>query len=164
MTQFLDRYNTLLENIHPSMELMPDTTFEEIKEAGSIICYHSSDKEDLNPVRDGIHLGTKDQAVWRADYMVNDDQLFDEYNLHKVLLNVGRVYPDLIEDPGTDHGEEYKSELSAEYDTLVYINKAEGDSSKHLNLSLIALNTSNIKAVKFDSVLTSDALDAYING
>ena len=56
-------------------ELTRKTDFETLVTLDKIKVYRSSAKMDKNTYTSGSHFGTKQQALIRADYMVNDEGL-----------------------------------------------------------------------------------------
>ena len=163
MKSFNSTYSTLFETYANNViELTPTTTMDDIINSEQLICYHSSDKLNLS-INSQIHVGSKDQAMRRADYKVNDNEEFELYYLHKLIISPSRIYPKLIDDDGGDHESDIHSELSKDYDVVIYKNVGEGLSKKYINLSLIILNPPIIKSIKMIEVLDGELLDDYVN-
>ena len=138
-------------------ELTPDTTFEELSKMGTIRTYRSSAKNDKTSYQSGSHVGSKLQALIRADYMLNDEEKYDEYYLYEVILDVGKIYPKVHADDGSDHDISYGIDVSNDYDLIAYKNTGEGDIRRE-NLSLIILNPSNVISNKIVKTLTPEYL------
>ena len=43
--------------------------------------------------------------------MINDEEQYDRYYLYELVLNVSRIYPTLLADDGSDHGQDYVLQL-----------------------------------------------------
>jgi len=161
MKNFNTTFNTLVESLSLPV-LSPSTTLEDLMNTKTIKVYRSSAKPNKMYYKAGFHAGTEDQAYRRADYQVNDEELYDRYYLYELILKVGNVYPKLVEDKGEDHGADFGSELSNEYDLLVYKNTGEGDYHNYENLSIIGLNPNNIVSSKMVKELSSEELEHYV--
>lgn len=138
---FSKSYSTLLENINSSI-LTEYTTFKDILNLQRITCYHSTalDNLSLKTIKDTpMHIGSKLQADFRADFYMCDNEDYDVFYLYKIIVVLKNVYPELVIDDG------YNANLDLElqyknkgYNFIVYKNVGEGN-VKHQNLSLVAL-------------------------
>jgi hypothetical protein len=138
----MQSYSLFFETFQP-LTLYPYTDFYTLKGAETLKLYRASAKPSMT-FRSGMHCGTLQQALIRADYMVNDEEKYEEYYLYEIVYKMGSVYPELVPDDGTDHTEDVHHYIEKGYDTLVYKNTGEGD-IKNNNLSIIILNHSNIR-------------------
>ncbi len=148
---------TFLEAFMNILELTPDVTFEEAQKASSLKVYRSSARPNKQDYTAGSHAGTKQQALIRADYMLNDEQKYDEYYLYELVVTLDRVYPELVEDTGTDHGYDFTSDIASNYDIAFYKNTGEGDVRRE-NLSIIVINPKSIQSSKMVETLSKDYL------
>lgn len=144
-----------------SKELLPNTKFEEVLNLENLKVYRSSAKPDKTTYESGSHAGTKQQALIRADYMINDEEKYDEYYLYELLVNLGNVYPKLLPDDGSDHGYGFVKDLK-NYDTAFYKNTGEGD-IKNENLSIIIINPKSIVSSEMTGVITKEYLTSIQN-
>jgi len=148
---------TFLETFYNTQELLPTTKFQDLLNLETIKVYRSSAKPNKVGYESGSHAGTKQQALIRADYMVNDEEKYEKYFLYELLIDLGRVYPKLLPDDGSDHGYDYTLNLLDKYDTAFYKNTGEGD-IRNENLSIIIINPKSIKSDKMVGELTRDYL------
>jgi hypothetical protein len=152
----IQELNIPLESFYNTIELVPSMTFDEARNAGSLKAYHSSMHKSNAGYRVGSHVGSKKQALIRADYMVNDEEKFDEYYLYELILKVEKVYPELLPDDGSDHGYDYVSGMQ-DYELAFYKNTGEGSVNDE-NLSVIIIDPSVIVESRMIKVLTRDEL------
>jgi hypothetical protein len=152
---------TFLESFYNTQELLPDTSFEDVQNMDSLKVYRSSARSFENDYTSGSHAGTKQQALIRADYMVNDEEKYEQYYLYELIVQLGNVYPSLLTDDGSDHGYDYVSDMK-NYDTAFYKNTGEGN-IRNENLSIIIINPAMVIKSQMVSVLTKDELLAMQN-
>jgi hypothetical protein len=138
-------------------KLTPTITFSQIKNWKKVKAYRSSARADRPSYASGIHAGTLQQALIRADYFLNDEETHKEYYLYELEIVLGKVYPQLESDNGENHGNDYYKDISKEYDTVIYKNTGEGNINDP-NLSLVILNPSNIISSKRTKTLTPEYL------
>jgi hypothetical protein len=148
---------TFLETFYNTQELLPNTKLNDLLNLETIKVYRSSAKPNKVGYESGSHAGTKQQALIRADYMVNDEEKYQKYFLYELLIDLGKVYPKLLPDDGSDHGYDYTLDLINKYDTAFYKNTAEGD-IRNENLSIIIINPKMIKSNKMVGELTKEYL------
>lgn len=139
------------------IELINTTDFETVINQSEIKVYRSSAKFDKDKYVSGSHVGSKQQALIRADYMVNDECSHYRYYLYEMVLKLGKVWPMLEYDDGLNHGNDFFSEIADKYDTVIYKNSGEGNKNDN-NLSLVVLNPQNIKYNKMIKQLTKNYL------
>lgn len=156
MKNFLTFYNLLIESSNIN-ELLPTTTFESLKRLDKIKVYRASARKNKTTYNPGDHAGTEQQALIRADYMVNDEERYDQYYLYELEIKLSRIYPVLESENGQDHGNDHYKHLVKDYDLVIYKNMGEGN-IKNPNLSIIILNPRIIISSKFVKTLTSDYL------
>jgi hypothetical protein len=129
------------------------TSKEELLKATEIVAYHScsfngdflsriNNRPDKN-----IHAGSFFQAVWRADYKVNDNENYPVAYIYELVLAPKKICPELIPDSGYDVDQSEEDKFKPEYDLLVYHNTGEGHRHEN-NLSVIILDPKIIKSVK----------------
>jgi len=147
---------TFLESFYDIQELTPHTKFLDVKGMEYLKVYRSSARPNKHNYTEGSHAGTLQQALIRADYMINDEEKYDEYYLYELIIRLGRVYPSLLKDDGSDHGYDYVSDMK-DYDTAFYKNTGEGD-IRNENLSVIIINPDSIISSKMSSVLSKEYL------
>jgi len=109
----------------------------------------------------GSHAGTKQQALIRADYMINDEGKYDTYYLYELIVSLGNIYPELLPDDGSDHGYDYVKDLG-NYDIAFYKNTGEGD-ARNENLSIIIIDPKIVQSSKIIQTLTGDYLTSIQN-
>jgi len=148
---------TFLESFYNTQELLPTTTFTEVLNLKHILVYRSSARPDKSGYESGSHAGTKQQALIRADYMLNDDEQYEKYYLYELVIDTGKVYPTLLGDNGQDHGYDYSLDLSGKYDTAFYKNTGEGD-VRNENLSIIIVNPKSVISNRMVGELTTEYL------
>ena len=107
-----------------------------------------------------IHAGSFIQAIWRADYKINDEEEYDKAYVYEITFKLGKIYPELIHDSGYDVDQVNEDKYKPQYDTLLYHNTGEGFSDRE-NLSVIILNKNNIEKIELHSAWTSDTLKDY---
>jgi hypothetical protein len=147
-------YENIIDN---NKELLPNTKFQETLNIDTLKVYRSSAKPNKQAYESGSHAGTKQQALIRADYMVNDEEKYQKYFLYELIIDLGRIYPKLLPDDGSDHGYDYTLDLIDKYDTAFYKNTGEGD-IRNENLSIIIINPRSIKSDKMVGELTKEYL------
>jgi len=147
---------TFLESFYDIQELTPHTKFSDVKGMEYLKVYRSSARPNKHNYAGGSHAGTLQQALIRADYMINDEEKYDEYYLYELIIRLGRVYPSLLKDDGSNHGYDYVSDMK-DYDTAFYKNTGEGD-IRNENLSVIIINPDSIISSKMSSVLSKEYL------
>ena len=158
MKKFLTRYNLLTESLNMN-ELLPNTSFESIQNLDKIKVYRSSARMNKTSYNSGIHAGTKQQALIRADYMINDEGSHSRYYLYELEIKLDRVWPILETDDGQNHGNDYYKDISKDYDIVIYKNTGEGNIKNH-NLSIVVLNSNVITSNKVVKTLTGGYLDS----
>jgi hypothetical protein len=107
-----------------------------------------------------IHAGSMIQAIWRADYKVNDQETYAKAYVHEILIELGNVLPELVNDAGFDVDQDQEDIHKPMWDTLLYHNTGEGFANRE-NLSVIILNKNNIKNITLHSTWRSDDLKQY---
>lgn len=147
---------TFLEAYHNIQELTPNTTLPDATKVEYLRVYRSSARSNKTDYESGSHCGTRQQALIRADYMINDEGKYDTYYLYEMIVKLGRIYPELLPDDGSDHGYGYVKGLE-EYDVAFYKNTGEGD-IKNENLSLIIINPSMVVKSNMIQPLNGDYL------
>lgn len=152
---------TFLESFFNVQELEPNTKLGDIINRPYITVFRSSARPNKNDYVSGSHAGTKQQALIRADYMINDEGRYDTYYLYKLILRIDKVYPELLPDDGTDHGYDYVKELK-DYDIAFYKNTGEGD-IRNENLSVIIINPDSVVESKMIEQIDGDYLLAIQN-
>lgn len=110
----------------------------------------------------GVHVGSKQQALIRADYMVNDEGSHMRYYLYELELKLSRIWPMVEKDKGDNHGNDYYNDIAKDFDIVVYKNTGEGNIENN-NLSLIILNPDNIIYSKRVKTLNCSYLDSIQN-
>lgn len=149
------------ESINSVIELSPDTKFEDVQNYRIVKVYRSSARPNKNDYVSGSHAGTKQQALIRADYMINDEGKYDLYYLYELIVDLGKIYPTLLQDDGSDHGYDYVKDFGG-YDMAFYKNTGEGD-IRNENLSIIIINPSIVKSSKIIQQVDGDYLMSIQN-
>jgi hypothetical protein len=137
--------------------LSENSKFDELKNKNIIKVYRSSAERDKFKYNTGIHAGSKKQALIRADLKVNDDEECDKSYLYEIIYKLGKVYPSLIDDDGSNHDIDFSTYIEMGYDSLIYKNTGEGN-IKDENLSIIILNLENILSNQMIQELDSEYL------
>jgi hypothetical protein len=140
-------------------ELTSKTDFETVLTLSKIKVYRSSANMNKQSYRVGSHVGTKQQALIRADYMVNDEGTYYRYYLYELNIDLGKIWPMLEPDDGINHDDGYFSEIAEKFDTVIYKNTGEGD-IKNNNLSIVILNPKNITSSKMVKQLNCNYLSS----
>lgn len=143
---------TFFETFHNIQELAPNTSFKDAASLEYLKVFRSSARPAKADYTSGSHCGTRQQALIRADYMINDEGKYDKYYLYELIINLGKVYPELLPDDGSDHGYDYVKDLN-NYDVAFYKNTGEGD-IRNENLSAIIINPAIV--VKSNMIQTLD--------
>lgn len=152
-----------MENI---LSLNETTTKTELLNSNKIKVYHScSFKGDFfsrikNKPEKNIHAGSLFQAIWRADFKVNDNQDYNISYVYELILEPTKIYPDLILDEGYNVDQSEEDKYKKNWDILIYKNTGEGY-IKDENLSIIILNKDIIKSVNIHSEWDSVKLTNY---
>lgn len=149
---------TFLESFHGIQDLEPNSKLKDIIKHPYLRVYRSSARPEKNDYISGSHAGTKQQALIRADYMINDEGRYDTYYLYKLIIRVENVYPELLPDDGTDHGYEFVKDLN-KYDIAFYKNTGEGD-IRNENLSVIIINPDSVVESKMIEKIDGAYLDS----
>jgi len=143
------------------------TPVQQLLKAKTITVYHScSFKGDfLARVKSrpdkNIHAGSLFQAVWRADYKVNDEEAFPISYVYEIVIKPKRIFPELIHDSGENVNQQEEDEYKGKYDLLLYHNTGEGHAHE-TNLSVIILDHSIIKSVKLYASMDSEQITEYM--
>ena len=153
--------NSFKDFFYNILELSPNTKFEDVKKAKSLKVFRSSARPNKNDYVAGSHAGTKQQALIRADYMINDEGKYDIYYLYELIVDLGRIYPTLLQDDGSDHGYDYVKDLG-NYDIAFYKNTGEGD-IRNENLSIIIINPKIVKSSKIIQQIDGEYLMSIQN-
>ena len=86
---------TFLESFYDVQELTPNTKLKDIINLPYLKVYRSSARPNKNDYTSGSHAGTEQQALIRADYMVNDEEKFEKYYLYELIVRIQKVCPQL---------------------------------------------------------------------
>jgi hypothetical protein len=168
MSKFTNDISRLyLEEVSKNLILDRYTSFEEVLKANTITVYHScsfhgdffariSSRKEKN-----IHAGSLFQAVWRADYKVNDEQVYPVSYIYELVIKPESIYNKLIHDSGENVDQSEEDQYKNDYDLLVYHNTGEGHRHEP-NLSVIVLDHSIIKSVKLHSSMNSEQITKYM--
>ena len=149
---------TFLESFYDIQELSPNSKLQDILNTHYLKVYRSSARPNKSDYTSGSHAGTRQQALIRADYMINDEGKYDKYYLYELTIRIDKVYPKLLPDDGTDHGYDYVKDLG-DYDIAFYKNTGEGD-IRNENLSIIIINPDSVVESKMVEKIDGDYLTA----
>ena len=152
---------SFLESFYNTQELTADSKFKDVVNFENLKVFRSSARGDKRNYVSGSHCGTRQQALIRADYMINDEGKYDTYYLYELIIKIGSVYPELLPDDGSDHGYDYVKDLG-EYDVAFYKNTGEGD-IRNENLSVIIINPGVVVQSKMIQTLDGDYLSSIQN-
>jgi hypothetical protein len=144
------------------IELDTNTSLEEIKKQKSIFAYHSTGLHVFEP-RENLHCGSLVQAVFRADYKINDEQLFDHAYIYKLHISLEGLLDDVILDDGYESNPNFEDVLKSKCNVALYKNVAEGY-KKDKNLSLLVLNKRNIISYQNSSVWSGEEIETFLYG
>jgi len=156
-----------LESINKSLVLDRHTSQAELMKAPRIIAYHGCRSEEsfINKIKKrpdfNIHAGSLFQAIWRSDYKVNDEEVYDVAHIHELVIEPKRIYPKLIFDSGYDQDYQDENQYKGKYDLLVYHNTGEGHAYEP-NLSIIILDHSIIKASRLYAAMNGEDITKYM--
>lgn len=166
--KYTDDINKLyLESVNRNLVLGRNTTQMELAKATSIVAYHACASKEpfLNKIKTrpdvSVHAGSLFQAVWRADYKVNDEGDYDIAHIHELVIEPKRIYPKLVEDLGYDQDQQDENQYKGKYDLLMYHNTGEGHAHES-NLSIIVLDHSIIKSARLYSAMNADQITEYM--
>lgn len=143
------------------------TSFDELLKSDSITVYHSCsfNGDFLSRVNSrpdkNIHAGSLFQAVWRADFKVNDEEVYPISYIYELVLNPKKIYNELIIDSGENVSQADEDSYKKDYDLLVYHNTGEGHANEP-NLSVIILDHSIIKSVRLYAAMNSEEITQYM--
>lgn len=149
---------SFLESFYNIQELTADTKFTDIQEVEYLKVFRSSARGEKREYTKGSHCGTRQQALIRADYMINDEGKYDKYYLYELVIKVGNIYPNILPDDGSDHGYDYVKGLG-NYDLAFYKNTGEGDIRKE-NLSVIIINPNIVEKSTMVQILDNAYLSS----
>lgn len=152
---------TFLESFYDIQELTPNTKLKDIINLSYIKVFRSSARPNKNDYTSGSHAGTWQQAMIRADYMINDEEKYEKYYLYELILRLGNIYPKLLPDDGSDHGYDYVNDLG-NYDIAFYKNTGEGD-IRNENLSVIIINPDIVAQSKMVEEIDGEYLTSIQN-
>lgn len=152
---------SFLESFYNLQELTADSKFKDVVNFENLKVFRSSARGDKRDYVSGSHCGTRQQALIRADYMINDEGKYDTYYLYELIIKIGSVYPELLPDDGSDHGYDYVEGLG-DYDLAFYKNTGEGDIRKE-NLSVIIINPEIVTQSKMIQTLNGEYLTSIQN-
>lgn len=144
------------------------TSFDEILKSDYITVYHacSFNGDFLSRVKSkpdkNIHAGSLFQAVWRADFKVNDEEVYPISYIYELVLNPKKIYNQLIHDFGENVDQQEEDKYKKDYDLLVYHNTGEGHNHEP-NLSVIILDHNIIKSVRLHSAMNSEEISKYMD-
>jgi len=156
-----------LESVSKNLVLDRHTSFREVLNSNTITVYHScsfngdffkriSSRPDKN-----IHAGSLFQAVWRADYKVNDEEAYPISYIYELVLQPERIYNQLIHDSGENVDQADEDSYKENYDLLVYHNTGEGHANES-NLSVIILDHRIIKSVRLYASMNGEEIGKYM--
>ena len=149
---------SFLESFYNTQELTADAKFKDIRGVEYLKVFRSSARGEKRDYVAGSHCGTLQQALIRADYMINDEGKYDKYYLYELVIKVGDIYPKILPDDGSDHGYDYVEGLG-DYDLAFYINTGEGDIKKE-NLSVIIIDPDIVVQSKMIKILDGEYLSS----
>lgn len=166
--KYTDDINKLyLESVKRGLVLDRNTTQVELTKAKSIVAYHACASKEpfLNKIKTrpdlGVHAGSLFQAVWRADYKVNDEGDYEIAHIHELVIEPKSVYPNLVEDLGYDQDQQDENQYKGKYDLLLYHNTGEGHAHE-ANLSIIVLDHSIIKSARLYTAMNSEQITKFM--
>ena len=156
-----------LESVSKNLVLDRHTSFREVLDSNTITVYHScsfngdffkriSSRPDKN-----IHAGSLFQAVWRADYKVNDEESYPISYIYELVLQPERIYNQLIHDSGENVDQADEDSYKENYDLLVYHNTGEGHKNES-NLSVIILDHGIIKSVRLYASMNGEEIGKFM--
>jgi hypothetical protein len=149
---------SFLESFYNIQELTADAKFKDIRGVKYLKVFRSSARGEKRDYVAGSHCGTLQQALIRADYMINDEGKYDKYYLYELVIRVGDIYPKILPDDGSDHGYDYVEGLG-DYDLAFYKNTGEGDIKKE-NLSVIIIDPDIVMQSKMIKILDGEYLSS----
>lgn len=152
---------TFLESFYDIQELSPNSKLQDVMNTPYLKVYRSSARPEKNDYQSGSHAGTWQQAMIRADYMINDEEKFEKYYIYELIVSVDNVYPKLLPDDGSDHGYGFVKDLG-KYDIAFYKNTGEGD-IRNENLSIIIINPDIVVQSKMIQELDGEYLTSIQN-
>jgi len=156
-----------LESVNRNLVLDRHTSQDQLMKATRIVAYHGCRSKDpfvakIKKRPDvSIHAGSMFQAVWRADYKVNDEGDYDVAHIHELVIEPKSIYPKLVLDSGYDQDQQDEDQYKGKYDLLVYHNTGEGHAHEP-NLSIIVLDHSIIKSSRLYAAMNADQLTKYM--
>jgi len=114
------------------MRLNPLTTFQQLRHAKTVLCYHASEEENFVPLDKPIHVGSLQQALALAKNMGPDKTFY----IYQMNVNIGDI-PNFLfdEDPQVEPEQ-------ASYNTYAYSNRIEYPQGlrQGTNISLVLMN------------------------
>lgn len=162
-----DIHKLYSESVLKNLVLDRYTSFENILKSNTITVYHScSFKGDFfqrisNRPDKNIHAGSLFQAVWRADFKVNDEEVYPVAHIYELVLEPKNIYKQLVIDNGEDVDQSNEDSYKEEYDLLVYHNTGEGHIHEP-NLSVIILDHSIIKSARLYASMNSEQITKFM--
>jgi len=123
--------NLICEN----MKLNPLTTFQQLRHAKSIVCYHASENQNFEPENKPLHVGSYQQAFSLARNMLSAYK-DKKFYIYEMIVDIKRM-PNFLfdEDPQVERSQ-------AKYNSYAYSNRIEYTDGLHhgTNISIVLMD------------------------
>lgn len=130
-----------------------NTTIVDLAGADILRVFHVSESPDLDIhcIQPGLHVGTYNQMVSRADYRINDMESCKQMYAYRLDIHVPKhIY--FIADAGSEHDGTALLEQCKYHSLAAYRNTQEGLTKQH-NLSFVVVKPKIIASItKLDEV------------
>jgi len=125
----------LMTLICEGMKLNPLTTFQELRRAKTITCYHASEDANFTPLDTPLHVGSLQQSLALIQNM-KKSYGNKKFYLYELVVNLGEISPFMYdEDPQVDPD-------NSRYNSYAYSNRIEYPTGLHRgnNISVVIIN------------------------
>ena len=125
----------LMTLICEGMKLNPLMTFQELRRAKTITCYHASEDANFQPLDTPLHVGSLQQSLALVQNMKKGYGNKNFY-LYELVVNLGEISPYMYdEDPQVDPD-------NSRYNSYAYSNRIEYLMGLHKgnNISVVIIN------------------------
>lgn len=138
---------------HSLKVLVSNTVVADLAGADILRVFHVSESPDLDIhcIRPGLHVGTYNQMVSRADYKINDMESCKQMYAYRLDIHVPKHIP-FIADAGSEHDGTALLEQCKDHSLTAYRNTQEGLTKQH-NLSFVVVKPKIVASItKLDEV------------
>jgi hypothetical protein len=120
------------------LRLNPLTSFQQLRNAKTITCYHASESSNFEPYDQPLHVGSIQQAMDLIKHMGHKNVA--KFYLYKLEVNLGILDSELYDEDPMEYPEVQDSQLNI--DSRAYTNRIEfpGGLRQGTNISVVIMN------------------------